>query len=114
MNTKNILMFVALSLGILTALTGTGISQVPPAFADKEECEDNDDKNCNKKEIEQTNDCGITVDNSNNNQGLSENNGGLSTSCSNFAANPDDVEDQSQVGQGQSLEPHDQVFGPTT
>ncbi|MDW0215356.1 MAG: hypothetical protein QOA56_02590 [Nitrososphaeraceae archaeon] len=107
-------MFVALSLGILTALTGTGISQVAPAFADKEECEDNDDKNCNKKEIEQTNDCGITVDNSNNNQGLSENNGGLSTSCSNFAANPDDVEDQSQVGQGQSLEPHDQVFGPTT
>ncbi|MDW0173244.1 MAG: hypothetical protein QOK51_01910 [Nitrososphaeraceae archaeon] len=114
MNTKNILMFVALSLGILTALTGTGISQVAPAFADKDECEDNDDKNCNKKEIEQTNDCGITVDNSNNNQGLSENNGGLSTSCSNFAANPDDVEDQSQVGQGQSLEPHDQVFGPTT
>ncbi|MDW0290054.1 MAG: hypothetical protein QN650_10620, partial [Nitrososphaeraceae archaeon] len=90
------------------------ISQVAPAFADKDECEDNDDKNCNKKEIEQTNDCGITVDNSNNNQGLSENNGGLSTSCSNFAANPDDVEDQSQVGQGQSLEPHDQVFGPTT
>ncbi|MDW0194262.1 MAG: hypothetical protein QOA19_08515, partial [Nitrososphaeraceae archaeon] len=88
MNTKNILMFVALSLGILTALTGTGISQVAPAFADKDECEDNDDKNCNKKEIEQTNDCGITVDNSNNNQGLSENNGGLSTSCSNFAANP--------------------------
>ncbi|MDW0179448.1 MAG: hypothetical protein QN543_05115, partial [Nitrososphaeraceae archaeon] len=114
LNTKNILMFVALSLGILTALTGTGISQVAPAFADKDECEDNDDKNCNKKEIEQTNDCGITVDNSNNNQGLSENNGGLSTSCSNFAANPDDVEDQSQVGQGQSLEPHDQVFGPTT
>ncbi|MDW0224927.1 MAG: hypothetical protein QOA21_05880 [Nitrososphaeraceae archaeon] len=114
MNTKNILMFVALSLGILTALTGTGISQVAPAFADKDECEDNDDKNCNKKEIEQTNDCGITVDNSNNNQGLSENNGGLSTSCSNFAANPDDVEDQSQVGQGQSLEPHDRVFGPTT
>ena len=107
-------MFVALSLGILTALTGTGISQVAPAFADKDECEDNDDKNCNKKEIEQTNDCGITVDNSNNSQGLSENNGGLSTSCSNFAANPDDVEDQSQVGQGQSLEPHDQVFGPTT
>jgi len=41
-------MFVALSLGILTALTGTGISQVVPAFADKEECEDNDDNNCNE------------------------------------------------------------------
>ena len=62
-------MFVALSVGILTALTGTGISQVAPAFADKEECEDNDDKNCNKKEIEQTNDCGIKVDNSDNHQG---------------------------------------------
>ena len=105
------LTFVALSLGILTALTGTGISQVAPAFADKEECEDNDDKNCNKKEIEQTIDCRIVVDNRDNNQGNSQNNGGLSTSCSNFAANPDDVEDQSQVGQGQSLEPHDQVFG---
>ncbi|MDW3614009.1 MAG: hypothetical protein QN773_05980 [Nitrososphaeraceae archaeon] len=114
MNTKNILIFVALSLGILTALTGTGISQVAPAFADKDECEDNDDKNCNKKEIEQTNDCGITVDNSNNNQGLSQNNAGLSTSCSDFAANPDDVEDQSQVGQGQTLEPHDQTFGQLT
>ncbi|MDW0258726.1 MAG: hypothetical protein QN829_08375 [Nitrososphaeraceae archaeon] len=49
MNTKNMLMFVALSLGILTALTGTGISQVAPAFADKEECEDNDDNNCNER-----------------------------------------------------------------
>ena len=49
MNTKNILMFVALSVGILTALTGTGISQVAPAFADKEECEDNDDNNCNER-----------------------------------------------------------------
>jgi hypothetical protein len=106
-----VLTFVALSLGILTGLTGTGISQVAPAFADKEECEDNEDKNCNEKEIEQTNDCGIKVDNSNNNQGTSQNNAGLDTFCSNFGANPDDVEDQSQVGQDQSLEPHDQTFG---
>ena len=42
-------MFVALSIGILTALTGTGLSQVAPAFADKEECEDNDDNNCNER-----------------------------------------------------------------
>jgi len=107
-------MFVALSLGILTALTGTGISQVAPAFADKEECEDNDDKNCNEKEIELKNDCGIEVDNRDNNQGNSQNNGPLNTECSEFAANTDDVEDQSQVGQGQSLEPHDQVFGQTS
>src|ERR1041384_5291348 len=52
-------MFVALSLGILTALTGTGISQVAPAFADKDECEDNDDNNCNVRshEIKQDEDC---------------------------------------------------------
>ena len=52
-------MFVALSLGILTALTGTGISQVVPAFADKEECEDNGDDNCNERthKIKQDNDC---------------------------------------------------------
>ncbi|MDW0258065.1 MAG: hypothetical protein QN829_04995 [Nitrososphaeraceae archaeon] len=114
MNTKNLLMFVALSLGILTALTGTGISQVAPAFADKDECEDNDDKNCNKKETEQTNDCGITVDNSNNQGGSSQNTAQLTTICSDFAANSDDVEDQSQVGQDQTLEPHDQTFGQLT
>jgi len=53
------LMFVALSLVILTALTGTGISQVAPAFADKEECEDNDDNNCNERtqKITQEDDC---------------------------------------------------------
>ncbi len=52
-------MFIALSIGILTALTGTGISQVAPAFADKEECEDNDDNNCNERthKIIQDNDC---------------------------------------------------------
>ena len=52
-------MFVTLSIGILTALTGTGISQVVPAFADKEECEDNDDDNCNERthKIIQDNDC---------------------------------------------------------
>ena len=52
-------MFVALSIGILTALTGTGLSQVAPAFADKEECEDNDDNNCNERthKIKQDNNC---------------------------------------------------------
>lgn len=105
------LMLAVLSIGMLTALTATGMPQAQPVFAEKEECEDNDDKNCNKKEIEQTNDCRIVVDNSNNDAGTSENNAALTTSCSNFAANPDDVEEQSQVGQGQTLEPHDQVFG---
>jgi hypothetical protein len=55
------LMFVALSLGILTALTGTGISQVAPAFADKGECEDNDDNNCNERthKITQEDNCKV-------------------------------------------------------
>ncbi|CAN5592950.1 hypothetical protein BH18THE1_BH18THE1_04470 [soil metagenome] len=59
MNTKNVLTFVALSLGILIALTGTGIAQVAPAFADKEECEDNYDNNCNERtrKIIQENNC---------------------------------------------------------
>jgi hypothetical protein len=54
-----VLTFVALSIGILTALTGTGLSQVAPVFADKEECEDNDDNNCNERthKIIQENNC---------------------------------------------------------
>jgi hypothetical protein len=107
LKTKNVLMLVVLSAGMLTALTGTGVSQLQSEFADEDdECEENDDKNCNKKETEQTNDCRIEVDNSNNEGGTSENNGGLSTLCSDFAANPDEVDEQSQVGQeGQTLEP---------
>jgi hypothetical protein len=54
-------MLVVLSAGILTVLTGTGVSQVAPAFADKEECEDNDDNNCNERthEIKQDNGCKV-------------------------------------------------------
>ena len=54
-------MFAALSIGILTALTGTGQSQVAPAFADKEECKDNDDNNCNERThtIKQDDDCKV-------------------------------------------------------
>jgi hypothetical protein len=65
LNTKNVLMLVVLSAGILTALTGTGVSQVAPAFADKEECEDNDDNNCNERShtIKQDNDCKVKNEN---------------------------------------------------
>ena len=106
-------MLVVLSTGMLTALTATAMPQAQPVFAETEDCKDNDDDNCNErnKEIEQENDCRIVVDNSNNQGGTSQNNSPLTTSCSNFAATPDDVEEQSQVGQGQTLEPHDQVFG---
>ena len=50
LNTKNVLMLVVLSAGLLTVLTGTAISQVQPAFADdEEECNDNGDDNCNEE-----------------------------------------------------------------
>jgi hypothetical protein len=64
MNTKSILMLAVLSTAILTALTGTGISQVAPAFADKEECNDNDDNNCNETthKIIQENNCKSIVE----------------------------------------------------
>ena len=112
-------MLVVLSTGMLTALTGTGISQVAPVFAETEDCEDNDDDNCNErnKKNEQTNECPVVFDNSINTQGdfasNGDNQGGSivsSISCSNFAANPDDVEKQAQVGQDQTLEPHDNPF----
>ena len=58
-------MLVVLSAGILTVLTGTGVSQVAPAFADKEECEDNDDNNCNERthKIIQNDDCKVKNEN---------------------------------------------------
>ena len=57
-------MFAALSIGIFTALTGTGLSQVAPAFADRDECEDNDDNNCNERthKIKQDNDCKAEIE----------------------------------------------------
>ena len=36
LNTKNILMLAILSAGLLTVLTGTAVSQIQPAFADKD------------------------------------------------------------------------------
>ena len=52
-------MLAVLSTGILTVLTGIRVSPVAPAFADKEECEDNDDNNCNERnhKIKQENNC---------------------------------------------------------
>jgi len=105
-------MFVALSIGILTALTGTGISQVVPAFADKEECEDNDDDNCNERthKIIQDNDCKVkneyehidTMDSPvNNNQ----------FSCDNDLTSPANGDDNEFVDEVLVL---DEVFGPTS
>ena len=106
------LTFVALSLGILTALTGTGISQVAPAFADKEECEDNDDNNCNERThtIKQDDDCkvkneyehiGIMGAHTNNNQ----------FECTNDLIDPANGDDNEFVDEVFVL---DEVFGPIT
>ena len=61
--TKNLLMLVILSGGILTGLTGTMI-QAAPVYADTEDCKDNDDDNCNTtneraQEITQENNCRV-------------------------------------------------------
>jgi hypothetical protein len=68
LNTKYVLMLVVLSGGILTALTGTGMSQTQTAFADKERvCEDNNNRNCNdqKQKVDQENKCKIENENEN-------------------------------------------------
>ena len=49
LNTKNVLMLVILSAGLLTALTGSEVSYVAPLFAEEDECEDNGDFNCNEE-----------------------------------------------------------------
>jgi hypothetical protein len=96
MYTKNMLMLVVLSAGMFTALTATMISQAAPAFADTEDCEDNNNDNCNDNRnqyVEQENNCEIEneiedLDNSNNN----ENNPGAQTlNCQNFGAGRDGI-----------------------
>ena len=62
MNTKNVLMLVMLSAGMLTGLTATMI-QAAPVYADTKDCKDNDDHNCNTSErdlkIKQENNCKV-------------------------------------------------------
>ena len=49
LNTKNVLMLVVLSGGVLTVITGTAIPNVVPVFAEEDECEDNGDDSCNEQ-----------------------------------------------------------------
>lgn len=76
LNTKTVLMLVVLSGGLLTALTGTAVSQIQPVFADKDEdeCEDNGDFSCNEEnqKIHLENNCKIV--NENENEDKSDNN----------------------------------------
>ena len=83
-------MFVVLSTGMLTALGATAMSQVEPAFADKnkKECEDNDNNNCNdetQKNVQENN-CKIENDNEDNSNGNTNTN---TLICWGLAQNPD-------------------------
>ena len=94
--TKNVLMLVMLSAGLLTAITGTGISMIAPAFAeDEDECNDNGDNNCNEenKKVHQENNCKIVneLENEDGSDG-NTNSGDVGTGnieCWNFAQNAD-------------------------
>ena len=96
LNTKNLLMLVVLSAGLLTVLTGTAVSQVQPAFADHdEECEDNGDNNCNEEtqKVHQENNCKMVNENKNDDKSDENSNSGSSgglITCWNFAQNPED------------------------
>jgi hypothetical protein len=95
LNTKNVLMLAVLSAGILTALTGTGISVLSPAFAEDGECNDNRDFNCNEEnqKVHQETNCKI-VNEIENEDGSDDNsnggNGNGDITCWNFAQNPQD------------------------
>ena len=111
MNRKNALTFVALSIGILTGLTGTGLSHVAPAFADKEECEDNDDNNCNERthKIKQDNDCKAVNEYKHiDSMGSPVNNNQFD--CTNTLTSPANGDDNEFIDEVFI----DEVFGPTT
>ena len=88
MNTRNVLMLVVLSAGMLTALTASAMSQGQTAFADdKNKCKDNGDNNCNEKEqkLSQKNDCKNEVETEDDSSSSSTN----SISCSIDGLNQD-------------------------
>ena len=88
-------MLAVLSAGILTALTGTGMSVLSPAFAEDDECNDNGDNNCNEEtqKVHQETNCKI-VNEIENEDGSDDNsnggNGEGDITCWNFAQNPQD------------------------
>lgn len=86
-------MLAVLSAGILTALTGTGMSMLSPAFAEDDECEDNGNNNCNEEtqKVRQETNCKILneIENEDSSDGNSNgDNGNGDITCWNFAQNP--------------------------
>ena len=88
-------MLVVLSTGLITVLTEAAVSQVQPAFADKDEdeCNDNGDNNCNQEtqKAHQENNCKIVNEIKNNDESYDNTNGfncNCDITCLNFAQNP--------------------------
>jgi hypothetical protein len=96
LNTKNVLILVVLSTGLLTVITGTGAPQVAPVFAEEDECEDNGDFNCNEETQKIRQEINCKVDGEIENDDKSDKNSmTLSSSgniaCSNSEAIDDDL-----------------------
>jgi hypothetical protein len=91
----NVLMLLVHSAGILTALTGTGVSHVTRVFVDYEnECKENGNNSCNEEtqRIEQKTKCKIVneIENDGGSNGNSNSgNGNGDITCWNFAQNPE-------------------------
>ncbi|HEY6950555.1 MAG TPA: hypothetical protein VI146_08080 [Nitrososphaeraceae archaeon] len=90
MNTKNVLMLVVLSAGMLTALTATATLQGQTAFADKKKCEDNSDNNCNDKSqnMKQKNECKIENENKDHSDKNTNSIGSQTLFCTTIGINP--------------------------
>jgi Ni/Co efflux regulator RcnB len=121
LNTKYVLMFVVLSAGMLTALTGTGMLQAQTAFASEDEervCENNSDNNCNdvKQKVDQENKC--KRENENENKRHSDDNtnnintGDQEVNCWNYGQNAgQDATARDNAFSGPSEGPNPSVIG---
>ena len=115
------LMFVVLSAGMLTALTGTGMLQAQTAFASEDEervCENNSDNNCNdvKQKVDQENKC--KIENENENKRHSDDNtnnintGDQEVNCWNYGQNAgQDATARDNAFSGPSEGPNPSVIG---
>ncbi|HKQ21293.1 MAG TPA: hypothetical protein VJS91_04590 [Nitrososphaeraceae archaeon] len=97
LNTKNVLLLVMLSAGLLTAVTGTGISMLSAAFAIEDNCEENDNDSCQEQnqKVHQENNCKIVDKSENVDKGDTNTNTNVNSgdkTCWDFAQNPVDGE----------------------
>ena len=104
MYTKNLLLFVVLSAGLLTGLTATMMYIAIPAFADKKHCDDNNNNNCNDthktQKIDQENKCKIENENEDHSKDNTNTN---ELACVNFGTNLKDFLFEIIQGQSENL-----------